>query len=185
MSAARVCSWLCVQHVNVCADYVACVCWLCECVCWLCRIVCADYNNIHVLIISHVCADYVTCDELIEKSLTVNTFFSFPLPFFSFSTKGPRERYFPKLLYQPGIYFFTESKNIENSSQTELQRAENHLKITISPEFHQLDLKMHQKHKDFALISGRVGEITTWVISLHVWVPCANNFQYFLILFKK
>ena len=86
-------------------------------------------------------------DELIEKSLTVNTFFSFRLPFFISSSKGTRERYFSKHLCQPGIYFFTESKNIQNSSQTELQRAENHLQISISLKFHQLDLKIHSKHK--------------------------------------
>ena len=48
-------------------------------------------------------------------------------------------------------------------------------------EFHQIDLKMHQKYKQFVLISGRVA---TRVISLQVWAPCINNFQDFCIRSK-
>ena len=92
-------------------------------------------------------------DELIEKSLTVNTFYNLlmlPLPFLSSSTNGPRERHFQQLLYHPGIIFLTEYKNIENRCHTVLKPAER------SPEW-QLDLKSIQIPYVFGAFSGRVG----------------------------
>ena len=98
-----------------------------------------------------------------------------PLPFLSSSTNGPRERHFQQLLYNPGINFLTEYKNIVNRCHTVLKPAER------SPEW-QLDLKsiqflMFLVHFPVEFDEIRPLEVIFGTLKLRLW-RVLNIFQF-------